>query len=148
MTTFRFEAEQVIPRPRATMFPFFADAFNLQAITPPWLDFRIVTPQPIVMAVGTLIDYRLRVHGLPLRWRTRIAEWNPPSHFADEQLRGPYRLWYHEHMFEPVQGGTRMRDRVRYAVWGGRLVNRLLVRRDIERIFAYRTAALRKLFPA
>jgi hypothetical protein len=146
MTTFEFSAKQSLPRPRAELFPFFAEAGNLQAITPPWLDFRIVTPDPIVMAVGTLIDYRLRVHGLALRWRTRIAEWNPPVRFADEQLRGPYRVWYHEHVFEETDGGTLMHDRVRYAVWGGKLVDRLLVRRDIERIFAYRSQALQRLF--
>jgi ligand-binding SRPBCC domain-containing protein len=147
MTTFEFRASQQLPRDRAEVFPFFADARNLQAITPPWLEFRIVTPKPIAMAVGTLIDYRLRVHGVPLRWRTRIAEWDPPHRFADEQLRGPYRLWYHEHGFEETGDGTLMHDRVRYAVWGGRLVDRLLVRRDIERIFAYRNQALMRLFP-
>ena len=98
------------------------------------------------MGEGALIDYRLRVRGIPMRWRTRIDVWDPPHRFVDEQLRGPYRLWVHEHTFENVDGGTLMRDRVRYAVWGGALVNWLVVRRDVEKIFAYRTKQLDALF--
>lgn len=146
MRIFDFHATQSLPLPPEAVFPFFADAYNLQALTPPWLDFQILTPRPIPMRVGALIDYRLRVHGVPLRWRTRIAGWDPPRRFADEQLRGPYRLWHHEHLFEAVEGGTLMHDRVRYAVWGGALINRLFVRRDIERIFAFRKQALERRF--
>jgi len=142
MRTFIFTAEQQLPRRREGVFPFFADAANLQRITPPWLSFRIETPQPIEMRAGTLIDYRLRLHGVPLRWRTRIAVWEPPYRFVDEQLRGPYRLWVHEHLFEPDGDGTLCRDRVTYAVPGGWLVESLFVRREIERIFTYRRAAL------
>jgi len=147
MRTFRFEASQFIPRPRAEVFQFFSDAANLEAITPTWLKFHVVTPSPIEMREGTLIDYHLRVHGVPLRWRTRIAIWDPPHRFVDDQLRGPYRLWHHEHVFEEAPAGTRMHDRVQYAIVGGSIINRLFVRRDVERIFTYRARRLEQLFP-
>lgn len=136
---------QVLDGTPAEVFPFFADARNLEAITPPLLRFRVITPGPIRMAVGTLIEYRLRVHGLPIRWQTLIQDWEPdgPSpRFVDTQLRGPYALWHHTHTFEPV--GTRrtaMTDVVRYAVGFGPLgevAHALFVRRDVEAIFAHR----------
>ena len=148
MKTFRFEASTFVPKPRAAVFTFFSDVANLEALTPPWLSFHIVTPLPIPMQGGTLIDYRLRVHGIPLRWRTRILVWEPEHRFVDEQLRGPYRLWHHEHVFEDVEGGTRMQDRVTYAVWGGALINHLFVRKDVEKIFTYRAQQLQQHFPA
>lgn len=141
-----FRCEIWLPRPPEEIFPFFADAGNLDAITPPWLHFRIVTPRPIEMREGALIDYKLRVHGLPLSWRTLIREWNPPHHFVDEQLRGPYRQWIHRHTFEPQNGGTLARDIVHYAVPFDFVAHALFVRRDIEKIFAYRQKALRELF--
>lgn len=143
-----FQSELWLPVPPEELFPFFADATNLNAITPPWLHFQIVTPPPILMREGTLIDYRLRVHGLPVRWRTRIRTWQPPRRFVDEQIRGPYRLWIHEHTFEPRDGGTLARDHVRYAVPFDCIVHRLFVRRDIETIFQFRADALRKRFGA
>jgi ligand-binding SRPBCC domain-containing protein len=143
---FRFETSLWLPRPRDEVFAFFADAANLEAITPPWLNFHILTPRPIAMRAGALIDYRLRVHGLPLRWRTRIAVWKPPFRFVDEQLRGPYRRWVHEHAFEERDGGTLCLDRVDYDVLGGWLVERLLVRRDVKKIFAHRKDRLTEMF--
>ena len=138
--------EQRLPHPPEQVFPFFADARNLEAITPPWLGFRVVTPEPIDMRAGTLIEYRLRLRGVPLRWRTRIAVWDPPRRFVDVQLSGPYRLWHHTHDFEPDgAGGTIMRDSVRYALpFGplGRLAHALVVRRDLDAIFAFRQAAV------
>jgi hypothetical protein len=134
-----------LPRPQEEVFDFFGDTRNLQAITPPWLDFHVLTPAPIVMRTGALIDYKLRIHGLPLRWRTEITAWEPPNHFVDEQKRGPYHLWVHEHRFEPRDGGTFCSDHIRYAVTGGELIHRLFVRRDVERIFAYRELKLREL---
>jgi ligand-binding SRPBCC domain-containing protein len=128
--------------PPDDVFPFFADAHNLEAITPPWLGFRVVTPRPIDMRAGALIEYRLRLRGVPLRWRTRIAVWDPPRRFVDVQIAGPYRLWHHTHDFEPDgSGGTIMRDTVRYALpLGplGALAHRLLVRRDLDAIFQFR----------
>ncbi len=141
-----FQTEIWLPLPPAEVFPFFADAGNLDAITPPWLHFHMVTPRPVEMREGALIDYRLRVRGVPLRWRTLISAWQPPYHFTDEQLRGPYRQWLHEHTFEPCKGGTLARDRVRYSVPFDWLVHRSLVRPDLERIFAFRQAALRQRF--
>jgi ligand-binding SRPBCC domain-containing protein len=141
-----FKTELWLPLPPEELFPFFADAANLDAITPPWLNFRIVTPQPIEMRPGTLIDYQIRVRGLPMRWRTLIKEWQPPHRFVDEQLRGPYRQWIHTHTFEPRDGGTLARDCVSYAVPLDWLAHRWFVRPDIERIFQYRAEALRTRF--
>lgn len=129
-------------------FSLFADAFNLEALTPPLLRFRVITPGPIEMGVGTRIEYRLRLHGVPVRWLTRIEAWDPPHRFVDNQLRGPYGLWHHTHEFEPDGDGTLIHDRVRYRIgWGpaGALAHRLFVRRDLERIFDYRREAIRNL---
>ena len=138
--------EQRLPRPPEAVFPFFADAGNLEAITPAWLGFRIVTPRPIEMRVGALIEYRLRLHGVPVSWLTRIEEWEPGVRFVDAQLTGPYRLWHHTHEFRAhPEGGTVMTDTVRYALpYGplGALAHRVLVRRDVERIFDYRAQAV------
>ncbi len=135
---FRLRAETTLSASRETVFAFFSDAANLSAITPPWLNFRITTPLPIDMAAGTLIDYRLRIRGLPIRWQTEISVWEPPYRFADRQRRGPYRLWEHTHEFETTPTGTVMRDSVDYAVLGGAFIERWFVRPDIKKIFAYR----------
>jgi ligand-binding SRPBCC domain-containing protein len=127
------------------VFPFFSEAQNLEVITPPWLKFEVLTPAPIAMRVGTLIDYRIRIHGVPIRWRTEIAEWQPPARFVDVQLRGPYRLWHHTHSFEESAGGTLCVDRVRYRPRGGALVHWLFVRRDVERIFEFRRHKMSEL---
>jgi ligand-binding SRPBCC domain-containing protein len=136
------EREQRIAAPPADVFPFFEDAYNLEAITPPFLGFRVATPRPIGMRAGALIEYRLRLHGMPVRWRTRIEAFDPPHMFSDVQISGPYRLWHHTHVFEPDgRGGTVMRDRVRYAMpLGplGALAHALFVRRDLQRIFDFR----------
>ena len=146
MRVFTFECQQHLARPVSDVFEFFADARNLQAITPPWLDFVVLTPGMIEMRPGTLIDYKLRLRGFPLRWRTLIREWEPPHRFVDEQLHGPYRQWIHEHTFVEQGCGTLARDRVRYVVPGGAIVNALFVRRDVERIFAFRRARLAEHF--
>ncbi|MBL8724935.1 MAG: SRPBCC family protein [Planctomycetes bacterium] len=145
----RLQCSQWLPKPPAEVFPFFADAGNLAELTPPWLSFRILTPRPIPMAEGTLIDYRIGVRGLPMRWRTRIARWQPPHAFADEQLRGPYSLWHHTHTFAAQGGGTLVGDEVRMRPKGGPLAGllmQLFVRRDVEKIFRYRSAVLRQRF--
>jgi ligand-binding SRPBCC domain-containing protein len=137
-----FEVEQWLPLKQEEVFAFLSDAANLETITPGFLNFRIVTPLPIVMGQGRLIDYKLRIHGIPVRWRSKITIWQPPTRFVDEQVRGPYRLWIHEHILEPREDGTVMRDRVRYALWFD-FVTAPFVRRDIAAIFKYRRNMLR-----
>ena len=134
MRTFELTSEVLLPRRLAEVFPFFADAGNLERLTPPWLRFRVLTPERIEMRPGAIIDYRLRLRGVPIRWRSEITAWEPPFRFVDEQRRGPYRLWIHEHRFEERAGQTLASDHVRYAVPGGRLVHRILVRPDLERV--------------
>ena len=143
---FTLAASQWIPRPREEVFEFFADAFNLETLTPPWLKFEVLTAPPLQMRAGLRIDYRLRLHGFPLRWQSEITAWEPACRFVDEQRRGPYRAWIHEHTFEAREGGTLASDRVRYGVWGGRLVHALFVRRDVDRIFQFRQEKLREAF--
>lgn len=135
---YELQTSMFIPHPREHVFTFFADAFQLEAITPHWLNFHIVTPAPIKMKPGVLIDYRLKLRGVPIKWQTRISDWEPPYRFVDEQLHGPYRWWKHEHLFEDVDGGTRVVDNVHYGVPGGWLIHETLVRSDLERIFTYR----------
>ncbi len=136
----------VVRRPLEETFSFFADAANLEAVTPPWLNFSILTPQPIVMRAGATIDYRLRLYGLPVNWRTVIEAWDPPHRFVDSQAKGPYLLWRHTHLFTPVPEGTAVEDRVEYRVFGGRLIERLFVRRDLTRIFTHRQHAILQHF--
>jgi ligand-binding SRPBCC domain-containing protein len=141
----RFSAELVIPASLEDVFAFFADAANLERITPPWLRFRIVTPTPIAMRPGAMIAYRLRIHGVPARWLSEITVWDPPHRFVDEQRRGPYRQWIHTHTFAPVAAGTKMTDTVDYVAPFAFLTGGF-VRRDIETIFAYRTTVLTEIF--
>lgn len=142
------EREQLIARPRGEVFEFFADAHNLEAITPPWLRFGVQTPRPIEMRAGTLIAYRMRLRGIPVRWLTRIDQWQPDVGFVDRQLKGPYRLWHHTHAFEDRDGGTLMRDTVRYALPLGALgeiARRAFVAGDLWRIFDFRRDAVASL---
>ena len=144
MTIRTLQREQVLPGAPDEVFAFFADARNLETITPPFLRFAVVTPDPIEMGVGTLIQYRLHLHGIAVNWLTSIQAWEPPHRFVDMQVRGPYALWHHTHLLEPHPEGTLMRDVVRYALpFGplGALAHRLFVRRDLERIFDYRAEA-------
>jgi ligand-binding SRPBCC domain-containing protein len=147
MRVFTLDREQVLPGTADEVFPFFADARNLEAITPPLLGFEVVTPGAIEMRVGTLIQYRLRLHGLAINWLTSIQEWDPPRRFVDVQVRGPYALWHHTHEFEdgPEPGTTVMRDTVRYAIgFGplGALAARAFVHRDVAAIFDFRSKAV------
>ena len=120
---------------------------NLETITPPWLQFKILTPDPIEMRAGALIDYQIKIHGIPVGWRTEIETWDPPHRFVDVQLRGPYRLWHHTHTFTERDGGTLCVDEVRYRPIGGALIDRLFVRRQVEEIFTYRRQRLQEIFP-
>jgi ligand-binding SRPBCC domain-containing protein len=145
-----FETETVLPAERARVFEFFSAAENLSRITPPSLGFEIRTPLPVAMGEGALIDYRIRLRGVPMRWRTRICEWNPPHSFVDEQLRGPYRVWVHRHSFSDApDGGTLMRDEVRYALPFPPLGEVALpfVRWEIRGIFEFRHRAMMEIFP-
>ncbi|MDH3733484.1 MAG: SRPBCC family protein [Gemmatimonadota bacterium] len=142
MKTFRLQSEQRLDHPLGEVFGFFSRPENLERLTPPWLQFRILTPPPIEMGGGTLIDYRLRLKGFPIRWRSEITVWDPPHLFVDEQRVGPYRSWVHTHSFRADGESTVVMDSVEYAVPGGILVQRLFVRPDIERIFGYRAEVL------
>ncbi|REK05536.1 MAG: CDP-paratose 2-epimerase [Planctomycetota bacterium] len=145
---FRLDASQFLPCDREQIFEFFADAFQLETLTPSFLRFKVLTEPPIDLAAGTLIDYRLRIRGLPIHWQSCISVWEPPQRFVDEQIRGPYRRWHHEHSFESCDGGTLCRDVVDYEVYGGALVHWLIVRGDLLKIFHFRHRKLRELFPA
>jgi ligand-binding SRPBCC domain-containing protein len=136
-----------IPRPLDEVSRFFSDVGNLERITPPELRFRILTPLPVEIHHGALIDYRLSLFGVPFDWRTEITCWEPPHRFVDTQLSGPYRQWVHLHEFTPERDGTRMRDRVDYMLPLGvlGLAGQPLVRRQLDRIFDFREAAIREL---
>jgi len=144
----RIERSQLVPVSAADAFAFFADAYNLEALTPPWLRFRILTPGPIPMEKGATIDYVLTTHRLPVRWRTEIVEWSPGRRFVDRQVDGPFRLWEHTHTFEERHDGTLIRDTVLYRMpYGalGAIAHRVVVARDLGRIFDYRRDAVDRL---
>jgi ligand-binding SRPBCC domain-containing protein len=141
----RLHRECVVPASLDRAFAFFADAANLQQMTPPWLHFSILTPMPVEMRAGLEIAYRINLYGLPMPWQSRIDVWEPGVSFVDRQLVGPYRWWRHEHRFEVVRDGTRVIDQVDYAPRVVRLSG-ALVRRDLQRIFAYRHEVLRRIF--
>ena len=141
----RLRTETWVSTPRDSVFPFFAEAANLQSLTPPWVHFVIRSPQPIEMHQGTRIAYSIRLHGLPVPWHSEITVWQPPDRFVDEQRRGPYRRWTHTHLFADERGGTRLVDEVEFEVVAGWLVGPL-VRRDLRQIFTYRHHALMHAF--
>lgn len=142
----QFATQVWLPARPQDVFPFFTDAANLNELTPPWLQFKILTPLPIEMKSGTRIRYKLKIHYVPVHWEACIKGWNPPHSFEDEQLRGPYTIWQHHHAFEPKNGGTLARDSVTYATPLDYLVHDRLVRPEIEEIFAYRAQVLRDRF--
>lgn len=149
MSVHVLERSQRFGVPVERAFEFYVDAGNLEPMTPPWLHFEVTTPGELTLRQGALLDYRLRLHGVPLRWQGRIEVWEPPLRFVDVQVRGPYALWEHTHLFEPDgDAATVIHDRVRYAVpLGplGALAHRLFVRRDLERIFDYRSRVASEL---
>ena len=146
MKTFTLDSSIWLPRAIDEVFAFFADAHNLEKLTPPWMHFRTVTPDPIVLAVGTRFEHRLRVRGVLVRWESEVTVWDPPRRFVDEQRRGPYRFWIHEHCFAARDGGTDVSDYVKYAVPGGAAINSLLVAPDLRKVFGYRWKMLLERF--
>jgi ligand-binding SRPBCC domain-containing protein len=149
MQTHQIEFEQQLAQAPESVFPFFAEALNLERLTPEWLHFRVLSKSPGEVGAGTLIRYRLRLRGIPIRWLTRIEQWHPNRRFVDLQLRGPYRYWHHTHEFLPDGDGTMMRDTVRYAMRAGRLgelAHRRFVAADLARIFEYRRRRVEALF--
>lgn len=141
--------EQKIRRPLREVFAFFERPENLARITPESLGFQILTPPPIVMRTGTLLDYKIRILGFPVRWRTLITTYSPPFRFVDEQLRGPYDFWHHTHSFEEIPEGTLMRDEVRYQLGMGplgALMHRLYVAKSLNQIFEFRARVIGKFF--
>lgn len=143
---YELSSELSLPRPHQEVFEFFSNAKNLEILTPKWLHFEILTPEPIDLRAGTLIDYRLRLRGVPIHWRSEITVWEPPVRFVDEQRKGPYRVWIHEHRFEERAGSTQVIDQVRYDHFGGWVVNRLFVARDLEKVFTFRRRKLLEIF--
>lgn len=146
--TYTLERTQLIRRPLNEVFAFFSDAGNLEAITPDFLGFTILTPRPIALRAGALIDYQIRLFGIRLSWRTRIETWEPPHRFSDVQLKGPYKLWHHTHEFLAVPEGTLMTDRVEYQMPRGplgRLTHALWTQRTLGKIFDHRFARIDEL---
>ncbi len=148
--TWRVTARCVLDAPLEQVFPFFADAGNLEKLTPPWVGFEVLSKGPLDMRQGLIIDYRIRIHGIPIRWRTEIATWDPPQRFSDVQLRGPYALWDHTHSFRAIDASTtEMTDTIRYRPKGwilAPLINRMFVENDIRRIFTYRNEQMNRMF--
>jgi ligand-binding SRPBCC domain-containing protein len=145
----RLRVRQWIPASLEQVFDFFSDARNLERITPPFLHFHITAMSTPEIGVGTLIDYKLRIRGVPVKWRTLIESWKPRTEFVDTQLRGPYRKWHHTHRFEPMAGGILIEDDVLYRLpmgWLGELAGGALVDRDVRRIFDYRKQVIAGIF--
>ncbi len=144
----RLERRQYLEHPLEEVFEFFAAARNLERITPSWLSFEVLSPEPVQMAVGALIDYRLRLHGVPLGWTSQIEVWEPGGQFVDRALRGPFALWHHRHRFAAAGAGTIVTDEVHYALpFGalGELAHPVFVARDLDRIFTHRHEAVRRI---
>lgn len=143
---FILESEILLPKPIDEVFAFFSDAKNLEILTPPFLKFQVLEPEKISMQKGTLINYKLKLWGVPFSWTSEISTWTPPNSFTDEQLKGPYRYWIHEHKFEAQGESTLVKDYVRYSVYGGILIELLFVRPSLKKIFQFRADKMFQLF--
>ena len=147
MSRFQFKAEQRFDKSLSEVFEFFSHAENLELITPPWLNFKILTALPIKMQTGTIIDYQIKLYGIPFRWKTEINFWEPPEVFIDTQIKGPYSIWIHEHRFAEQDGQTIMTDTVNYDIAAGFLslpIHKLFLKKQIEKIFAYRRETINR----
>ncbi len=145
MRVFTFQTEITVPENKTNVFNFFANAQNLQIITPPWLNFKILTPTPIELKPGSIIDYSLRWRGIPVKWKTEITKWVPNNTFTDKQIKGPYKLWEHEHLFQETDEGTNCIDIIRYAP-PFQPFSISIVQKDVHKIFEYRKAVIQKMF--
>ena len=149
MKTFEINTKQYINKPLEVVFEFFSKPENLEMITPESLSFNILTPIPIRMEKGSLIDYTIRLFGIPVHWRTLISDYEPPFRFVDQQIKGPYTFWHHTHTFQPVDGGVEIIDKVKYSLplgWLGTLVHSIWVRKDLEKIFEHRKTVIQNYF--
>ena len=149
MKLYSLDSVQFINKPIEDVFEFFSKPDNLSVITPPRLGFKILTPTPIYMSTGRLIDYKIYLMGIPIHWRTLITDFDPPHMFVDQQIKGPYTMWHHTHTFQKVDGGVEIKDRVVYSIPFsilGRLLNFLWIRKDLENIFNYRKKVIDELF--
>jgi hypothetical protein len=150
MTPHVIVRKTVINRPLEEVFDFFSKAENLDLLTPPELQFKILTPLPIQMKAGTLIDYKIKLNGIPFLWKSEISTWKVNECFVDEQLKGPYRIWHHTHSFKSIAGGTEMTDEVKYLSPGWflePLIQALFIKKKVESIFDFRNQKLKELFP-
>jgi hypothetical protein len=149
MKTFEINMKQYINKPLEVVFEFFSKPENLEMITPKSLSFNILTPTPIKMEKGSLIDYTIRLFGVPIHWRTLISDYEPPFRFVDQQIKGPYTFWHHTHTFKLVEGGVEIIDEVKYSLplgWLGTLAHAIWVRKDLEEIFEYRKTVIQNYF--
>ena len=149
MKTFEINMKQYINKPLDIVFEFFSKPENLEMITPESLSFNILTPTPIKMGKGSLVDYTIRLFGIPIHWRTLISDYEPPFRFVDQQIKGPYTFWHHTHTFQQVDGGVEILDKVKYSLpmgWLGTLVHSIWVRKDLEKIFEHRKTVIQNYF--
>ena len=150
MKLYTFKKEQKISKSIIDVFDFFSKPENLSVITPNKMDFRILTPSPIEMKEGTLIDYTVKIMSFPIRWRTLITKYDPPNTFIDQQLKGPYSMWHHTHLFEKINDNeTLIKDIILYAVpfsFIGSITHSLYIKRDLENIFDYRSKEIKRIF--
>lgn len=149
MKIYKIKTEQFIKRSLAEVFDFFSRPENLSEITPPEINFRILTPLPLEMKQGTVIDYTIKLFKIPVHWRTLITTYEPPHRFVDEQIKGPYTLWHHTHIFKEVSGGVEIHDSVSYSIpfgFLGRLLHAVWIKRDLEQIFEHRKNVIDHIF--
>jgi ligand-binding SRPBCC domain-containing protein len=149
MKVYTLRREQLLPRTLDEVFSFFERPENLEAITPPWLHFKMITPTPVHIKQGSIFDYTMRVRGISMHWASLVTEYNPPHSFVDQQIRGPYEYWYNTHRFKETDEGTHIIEEIRYIMpFGllGRAVHGLMVAQDLQEIFDYRQMAIEKLF--
>ena len=151
MKLYTLKRKQLIPFDRGTVFSFFKAPENLERITPSDVGFCIITPKPIKMQTGAVLDYTIKLAGIPVRWTTLITDYDEPFGFSDVSLKGPYSFWYHRHWFEESEEGTVMYDEVTYALpfgFLGRMVHSLWVRKQLDHIFDFRSKVIDEIFSA